>query len=124
MISRLIALIFLLVPMSATAGEVRLLMIEEAGCVWCERWNDEVAEIYPKTQEGRAAPLVRIDIHKPFPVGLSLTSRPVFTPTFIVTNDGLEVGRIEGYPGADFFWGLLARILQPLPEFQLAKETT
>ena len=25
--------------------------------------------------------------------------------------DGNEVSRIEGYPGEDFFWGLLGRML-------------
>jgi hypothetical protein len=27
-------------------------------------------------------------------------------------DEGREIGRIEGYPGADFFWGLLERLLQ------------
>jgi hypothetical protein len=25
--------------------------------------------------------------------------------------DGLEVSRLEGYPGEDFFWGLLAEMI-------------
>jgi hypothetical protein len=46
------------------------------------------------------------------PEGVTLASRPRFTPTFIVIQDGTEIGRIEGYPGEDFFWGLLGRILE------------
>jgi hypothetical protein len=46
------------------------------------------------------------------PEGVTLASRPRFTPTFIVVQDGAEIGRIEGYPGEDFFWGLLGRILE------------
>jgi hypothetical protein len=34
-----------------------------------------------------------------------------FTPTFVLMVDGIEVSRIEGYPGEDFFWGLLERML-------------
>ena len=34
-----------------------------------------------------------------------------FTPTFVLVDDGREIGRIEGYPGEDFFWGLLERLL-------------
>jgi len=35
----------------------------------------------------------------------------VFTPTFVLMGDGVEVGRMEGYAGEDFFWGLLGRML-------------
>ncbi|MBL3206218.1 thioredoxin family protein, partial [Klebsiella pneumoniae] len=38
-----------------------------------------------------------------------------YTPTFILVDGGREIGRIEGYPGADFFWGLLERLAQRLP---------
>ena len=32
-----------------TLAETRLIMAEEEGCVWCARWNEEIAPIYPKT---------------------------------------------------------------------------
>jgi hypothetical protein len=35
-----------------------------------------------------------------------------FTPTFVLVADGREVGRITGYPGEDFFWGLLQRLIE------------
>jgi hypothetical protein len=35
----------------------------------------------------------------------------VFTPTFVLVEDGTEAGRIEGYPGEDFFWPLLAKLI-------------
>lgn len=88
-----------------------LVMVEEHGCVWCETWNEEIAPIYPKTAEGRFAPLRRIDIHDPLPEDLSFARRLSFTPTFVLIDDGAEVARIEGYPGEDFFWGLLERML-------------
>ncbi len=97
-------------PVSALA-ETRLIMAEEQGCVWCERWNREIAEIYPKTAEGKAAPLVRYDLHGEEPDGVSFKNRVHFTPTFILVADGVEVGRIEGYPGEDFFWGLLSMMM-------------
>ncbi|MBE9476192.1 MAG: hypothetical protein IME92_03540 [Proteobacteria bacterium] len=121
MITRLFMLMLLILPASATAGQVKLLMFEEAGCVWCEQWNSEISSIYPKTQEGRTAPLQRIDIHSRLPDGITLNSQPVYTPTFVVVDDGHEIGRIEGYPGQDFFWGLLGQILKPLPEYTNAK---
>ena len=98
-------------PLAAAADTV-LLMAEEDGCAWCARWDHEIAEIYPKTQEGRAAPLIRYDIHGNAPEGITLEGRVRFTPTFILARDGVEVERIEGYPGEDFFWGLLAMMLE------------
>lgn len=89
-----------------------LLMFEEPGCIWCAQWNAEVGPEYPITPEGIAAPLRRINIHLPLPEAYELASRPRYTPTFVLVTDGVEVGRIEGYPGEDFFWGLLGRLLR------------
>ena len=38
--------------------------------------------------------------------------KPVFTPTFILLQNGVEVDRIEGYASEDFFWGLLGQALE------------
>ena len=100
-----------LIPVGAQA-ETFLLMAEEKGCFWCARWNEEISEIYPRTPEGRTAPLRRIDVHAPVPDDISLERGLHFTPTFVLIEDGQEVGRIEGYPGEDFFWGLLDRIFE------------
>ncbi|ABG31141.1 hypothetical protein CEP88_17440 [Roseobacter denitrificans] len=92
-------------------ADTRLVMVEEKGCIWCARWNEEIADIYPKTGEGKAAPLQRMDIHAPRPERLSFARALHYTPTFVLMVDGVEVSRIEGYPGEDFFWGLLAQML-------------
>ena len=97
------------------APAAELLMFEEKWCTWCERWNAEVGDVYARTEEGRRAPLRRVDMHGEFPKDIRLSSRPQFTPTFVLVEDGREVGRIEGYPGEDFFWGLLNRLLTKLP---------
>lgn len=88
-----------------------LLMFEQPGCVYCARWNADVAPEYPKTAEGKAAPLRRVQLHDQLPSGVRLVSQPVFTPTFVLVRDGEEVGRIEGYPGEDFFWPLLGALI-------------
>ncbi|MDW4498756.1 hypothetical protein R5H30_12240 [Sulfitobacter sp. D35] len=92
-------------------ADSELLMIEQQGCHYCARWNQEVAHKYPQTAEGRAAPLRRLDIHDPLPADLSFEDGFHFTPTFVLMVDGTEVSRLEGYPGEDFFWGLLARMM-------------
>lgn len=95
----------------AAASETYLLMAEESGCIWCARWHEDIAHIYPKTAEGQTAPLRRYDLHKDMPE-ITFTQRVRFTPTFILVENGSEVGRIEGYPGEDFFWGLLNKMFE------------
>ena len=95
----------------AAAAEVALVMAEEDGCYWCAKWNEEVGGEYPITAEGRAAPLRRVDIHADIPPDLSFDDRLVYTPTFVLMQDGREVSRLEGYPGEDFFWPLLQQML-------------
>jgi hypothetical protein len=106
-----VALLLFAAPKPARA-ETILLMFEEPGCVWCARWTEDVGGEYPLTPEGRAAPLRRIDLRDPVPEGVTLESPARYSPTFVVVRDGAEIGRIEGYPGEDFFWGLLGRILE------------
>lgn len=88
-----------------------LLMAEEDGCQWCARWHKEIAHIYPKTVEGRIAPLQTYDLHGDTP-DVVFKSKVRFTPTFILVENGHELGRIEGYPGEDFFWGLLSMMFE------------
>ena len=110
----LVALAATAAPRVASAAE--LLMFEEEGCYWCARWNAEVGDAYPNTAEGKRAPLVRRDIHDGPPDGVKLSMRPGFTPTFVLVEDGREIGRIEGYPGEDFFWPMLNALLRRLPQ--------
>ena len=92
-------------------AETRLMMAEEPGCIWCARWNAEIGPIYDKTGEGAAAPLLRVDLTGPIPDEIVLARAVNFTPTFILLRDSQEIARLEGYPGEDFFWALLAQML-------------
>ena len=98
----------------AQAGPAELVMVEEVGCPWCARFDREIGPIYPKTSEARRAPLRRIDLRAPVPQDLTLASPPRVTPTFILVEAGVEVARIEGYPGEDLFWQMLTRMLTEL----------
>jgi len=104
---------FLVTP-AANASE--LIMLEQAGCYWCAKWNEEIGGIYPKTQEGKLAPLRRVDIHAPVSKDLDFIRIERFTPTFVLINDNQEIGRIRGYPGDEFFWFLLGELVAQLPK--------
>ncbi|MFK7859972.1 MAG: hypothetical protein AB8B64_14175 [Granulosicoccus sp.] len=49
--ARILLALALIIGKPAVALE--LLMIEQAGCVYCERFNAEIAPAYPKTPEGQ-----------------------------------------------------------------------
>lgn len=102
---------------SQAAAQVELVMVEQHGCHWCAQWDAAVAPIYPKTPEGKFAPLRRVDLRAPVPEGLELASRAVFTPTFILVEDGQELARMEGYPGEELFWWGLSSLLRDNTDF-------
>ena len=79
---------------TAAVAETYLLMAEEDGCYWCAKWNEEIAHIYPKTTEGKLAPLQRYALHSETP-DVTFDKRVHFTPTFVLVQDGAEVGRSD-----------------------------
>lgn len=101
-------------PLSS-AMSAELVMFESRTCHWCQRWHAEIGPVYPNTPEAQCAPLRRVDVDEPLPEDLNVVSPIVFTPTFVVVEDGREVARLVGYPGEDFFWPLLERELVKLP---------
>ncbi len=87
---------------------VELIMVETPGCAYCLKWKSDVgAEEYSASAEGRFAPLRFVDLRAAPPDGVTFVRPVVFTPTFVLIENGAEIDRIEGYPGEDFFWGLL-----------------
>jgi len=98
------------------AWSAELIMLEQPGCVWCKRWNEEIGVAYPRTAEGQKAPLRRVDITEAWPEDLAGIARERLTPTFVLVADGVEIDRLRGYPGAHFFWPLLDEMLGKLPE--------
>lgn len=103
----------------ATFSEaVELVMVEQPGCVYCRRWNETLAPIYPKTEIGEFAPLRHIQLADQDSSGINYKSKVVFTPTFVLVDDGEELGRLEGYASEDFFWGLLEMLLKDKTEFE------
>lgn len=96
---------------ATSAAAAELVMFERTGCIWCRRWDAEVGVAYPRTPEGAAAPLRRVLISGMSTTEPGLAEPVIYSPTFIVKENGREIGRITGYSGADLFWGMLGKIL-------------
>jgi len=112
------------VDLRAPAVAAELVMFGSPQCEWCAAWESEVGEIYPKTAEGRRAPLRRVDIDLPRPPDLADVRRVVYTPTFVLLVEGREIGRILGYPGEAHFWGLLDVLLGKAKDPQMVPAYT
>lgn len=107
----------------APARAAELLMFESPGCHWCIKWHAEVGIGYPKSAEGQQAPLRRLQLADRTPQDVILAAPVTVTPTFVLIDKGREIGRIVGYPGADFFWGMFEQMLkkrapQPAPPIE------
>lgn len=113
---RLLAACFAAMSAAARpAPAAELLMLEQPGCVWCARFDAEIAPAWPRTEEGRLAPLRRVDITGEWPADLAHIRKERFTPTFVLMDEGRELGRIRGYVGDEFFWYRIGELLALLP---------
>lgn len=97
------------------SSATELLVFERKGCIRCLAWESEIAPVYPKTDEGRRAPLRRIDITAARPADLIEIGEVKYTPTFVLVDKGREVGRIVGYNGDEFFWAEVGELLSRAP---------
>jgi len=103
---------FAFAGLQARAAE--LVMFTRAGCEWCAAFEREIAPVYGKTDEGRRAPLRRVDFDGARPADLAFIEVERLTPLFVLIENGREIGRIRGYPGEDHFWGLLGALIDKL----------
>lgn len=111
-LARIVATVLAALSGVASARAAELVLFERAGCIWCARWNAEVGGAYDKTEEGQRARLRRVDIAKGMPADLAAVKAVVYTPTFVLVEDGREIGRIEGYQDNAFFYAYLDRLLE------------
>ena len=89
-----------------------LLMVEQPGCVYCARWEAEIGPIWPRTEVAQAVPLRHVQKADGAPEGMRFARPVVFTPTFILVSDqGEELARLEGYPGENFFWPVIEKMV-------------
>ena len=106
--------LILLLGSWGAARAAELLMFETRGCPWCAAWHRDVGPGYPKSTEGQRAPLRRLDLADTAKAGVTFATPITASPTFVLVDKGREIGRITGFPGADFFWGLLAQLVAKL----------
>ena len=91
---RLISALLFVSLLAPAARSAELVVFEQKGCVWCQRFDRDIAPAYDKTTEGKRAPLRRQDIKQPIAAELAFIKRERFTPVFVLIDQGREIGRI------------------------------
>lgn len=95
----------------AIAERIVVVMFRRAGCPWCHAWDREIGGAWEKTEIGSTEPMLMVDLDRDPMPEIALARPARYTPTFVVALDGVETSRIEGYPGQDFFWGLIEKAI-------------
>jgi thioredoxin-related protein len=111
LMQKLVTILIASLALAGPAAAAELVMFRSAGCPYCAAWDKAIGPVYPKTDIGKRLPLRPVDLERSRDGKVVLVSPIRFTPTFVLVDSGREMGRIEGYPGEDFFWGLLERLL-------------
>jgi hypothetical protein len=99
---------------TASADAAELAVFHSAHCPYCVAWEREIGRVYSTTEEGQAAPVRRLDIDARRPAELSKIRDVDVTPTFVLVEQGHEVGRIVGYDGKKQFWADMRKLLARL----------
>ena len=111
----LFLIIYSLSFINSTYAEVRgkLLYFYSNTCAYCKAWENEIANIYLKTEFEDQFKLSFIDFSSNADFEKYGISKIVkVTPTFIFVEDKTEVGRIEGYNGQELFWWQVDEIIK------------
>ena len=103
--------IFLL-SLKSSFADNKLVMITADYCVYCQIWEKEIGEIYPKTDISKSFPLERIELDENSISNDSGNYETKITPTFIFFRENEEIGRIIGYSSAEMFWWQVEEILE------------
>jgi hypothetical protein len=87
------------------AGPYELVIVEVAGCTYCEVLRRDVMPAYAAAPETRELPVRFLDLNTPEAAKLQLTDGPLtVVPTLLLVRANREVARASGYMGPDGFF--------------------
>ena len=107
----LVLIVIFLLLLKSSFADNKLVMITADYCIYCQIWEKEIGEIYPKTDISKSFPLERIELDEYSICDDSDNFETKITPTFIFFRENEEIGRIIGYSSAEMFWWQVEEIL-------------
>ncbi len=90
------------------ASAAELIAVELDRCPVCLRFDATVARSYAGSPQGHAAPLTRVNAARGLPPDLADVR---MVPTFILRDNGREIGRIVGFRDRASFYRNVDRLL-------------
>ena len=108
---KLLLIVIFLLSFKSSFADNKLVMITADYCIYCQIWEKEIGNIYPKTDIAKSFPLERIELDA-HSMGNDLDNNETkITPTFVFFEENQEIGRIIGYSSAEMFWWQVDEIL-------------
>ena len=107
----LFLIIVFLLSFKSSFADNKLVMITADYCIYCQIWEREIGEIYPKTDISKDFPLERIKLDEDSIKNDPNNYETKITPTFVFFREKEEIGRITGYSSAEMFWWQVDEIL-------------
>lgn len=96
---------------TARAQNVELLVFEHEDCRYCRIFRSDVLPRYRDNGQEARAPIRFIRVEHTDTRRMNLHGGIHMVPTFVLMQDGQEVGRITGYWAPDNFFKMLANLL-------------
>ena len=107
----LLLIVIFALSLKSSFADNKLLMITADYCVYCQIWEKEIGNIYPKTDISKSFPLEKIELDEQSVINDIGNYETKITPTFIFFKEKEEIGRIIGYSSAEMFWWQVDEIL-------------
>ena len=108
---KLLLIVIFLLSFKSSFADNKLVMITADYCIYCQIWEKEIGEIYPKTDISKDFPLERIKLDEDSIKNEPNNYETKITPTFVFFREKEEIGRITGYSSAEMFWWQVDEIL-------------
>lgn len=93
----------------AQLSDVEILVVEAAGCAYCDVFREVVAPRYLASPRSAHVPMRFADVNDID--ALALDGPVTIVPTLLVLREKHEIGRLAGYVGAENFFRVLDRLL-------------
>ena len=107
----IVLVVIFLLSLKSSFADNKLVMITADYCIYCQIWEKEIGEIYPKTDISKNFPLKKIEIDEYSSNDELYDYETNITPTFVFFRESKEIGRIIGYTDAEMFWWQVDEIL-------------
>ncbi len=95
----------------ANSANMQLIVMEAEGCIYCNVFRRDVLPSYEASERGKDLPVRFVDVNDVAKTAIELQSPIDILPTFVVTKDNREIGRIPGYMGPEDFFHSIAYLL-------------